>query len=169
MNQTLVLTIVIKLKEALIMIINCYDLLKDDDGFPYLLLRKTESSRITKASEAVEFAIDHYNLRSQFEEYVILLALDSSMRVKGIFEISHGGFQQAFCGLKETFSRLLLVGASCFIVMHNHPSGRSKESDDDFRMFKRLEEASKMMDIKLLDFIIVGDDINSFADRGLLT
>lgn len=38
---------------------------------------------------------------------------------------------------------------------HNHPSGGLKPSDQDIRLTKKLWEASRLLDIGLLDHIIL--------------
>lgn len=150
------------------MIINCYDLLKDEKGFPMLLLTDSESVKVTCSSSVIDFVTNHYKLRSRMDEYVILIALNAALAVKGVFEVSHGGFQEAHCGTKEVFSRLLLVGATGFILVHNHVSGSTVASTADLEVFEKFKKVSKLMEIRLFDFIIVGDDVNSFADRGLV-
>ncbi len=58
------------------------------------------------------------------------------------------------------------------MFIHNHPSGESEPSHEDIVLTNRLEECGKMLGIKLLDHIIIGDeymnDYYSFKDEGLL-
>jgi DNA repair protein RadC len=42
------------------------------------------------------------------------------------------------------------------IVVHNHPSGDPAPSDADWRFTKQLKEASKFLEIRLLDHMILG-------------
>ena len=41
---------------------------------------------------------------------------------------------------------------------HNHPSGDITPSQEDLNVTKRIAEAGKLMGIKLLDDLIIGDD-----------
>lgn len=150
------------------MTLKCYDLLKDDNGYPMLLMNNCKEYSITDYNDVVNFIIDHYNLRNLMEEYVCLIALDNGLHIKGIFELSHGGFDSAICGIKEVFCRLLLVGATGFILVHNHVSGNSSPSKYDIQISKKFAKASELMEFKYYDFIIIGDEVTSFKDKDLL-
>lgn len=54
------------------------------------------------------------------------------------------------------------------IVAHNHPSGVAEPSAADRHITQRLKDALALIDVRVLDHIVVGDDIVSFAERGLL-
>jgi DNA repair proteins len=55
------------------------------------------------------------------------------------------------------------------ILCHNHPSGSLKPSRQDEEITKKIKEAAKYFDIKVLDHIIVSDvGYFSFADEGIL-
>jgi DNA repair protein RadC len=55
------------------------------------------------------------------------------------------------------------------LYIHNHPSGDPTPSAEDRECTKRLCEAGRILGVKILDHIIVGDeDYFSFADAGLL-
>lgn len=59
--------------------------------------------------------------------------------------------------------------AAAVILAHNHPSGLAEPSQADRNITKRLKEALEMVDIRVLDhFVIGGDSIVSFAERGIL-
>jgi DNA repair protein RadC len=54
-------------------------------------------------------------------------------------------------------------------LIHNHPSGDPEPSREDMDITKRLSEAGKLFDIKVLDHVIIGEGrFISFAERGLL-
>ena len=55
------------------------------------------------------------------------------------------------------------------IFVHNHPSGNPEPSQSDRDITKNLVNAGKVMQIKILDHIIIGDNrYLSFADEGLI-
>jgi DNA repair protein RadC len=59
--------------------------------------------------------------------------------------------------------------ATALVLCHNHPSGNIQPSDADNRLTKRLNEASKMMSICMLDHLVICDGkYFSYADQGLL-
>ena len=67
------------------------------------------------------------------------------------------------------FKRALLNNANSIIVAHNHPSGNPNPSQADIDITKRLQEAGKILDIKLLDHIIIGNESKySLSENGYL-
>lgn len=65
---------------------------------------------------------------------------------------------------REFLIRLLLVGATQFIAVHNHPSKYPKPSHEDWKFTERLFEASDLIGIELLDHVIVGGE-NQYSMR----
>lgn len=92
------------------------------------------------------------------EEHVYLIAANSNMKSPDIFELSHGSIGYSLCQTREIFYRLLLCNAANFIVAHNHVSGSVKMSNPDIEAMQRLKEASKIMCIPMLDFLIISKD-----------
>ncbi|WP_423212692.1 JAB domain-containing protein [Myroides odoratimimus] len=53
--------------------------------------------------------------------------------------------------------------------VHNHPSGKLAPSDADRQITRKIKEASKILDITLLDHLIItAESYYSFADEGIL-
>jgi len=67
--------------------------------------------------------------------------------------------------VKEALSR----NAAAVILAHNHPSGVAEPSQADELITNRLRDALALVDVRVLDhFVVTGDTIVSFAERGLL-
>jgi len=65
--------------------------------------------------------------------------------------------------------RALHYNAAAVILAHNHPSGVAEPSRADEALTQRLTDALALVDIRVLDHIVVGDNNTvSFAERGLL-
>jgi len=59
--------------------------------------------------------------------------------------------------------------AAALIFAHNHPAGNPQPSDNDKQITQDLVFAGNIMQIKVLDHIIIGDNrYFSFADAGLI-
>jgi len=58
--------------------------------------------------------------------------------------------------------------AAATIFAHNHPSGVAEPSHADEQITQRLKEALALVDIRVLDHFVIGDEVVSFAERGLL-
>ena len=55
------------------------------------------------------------------------------------------------------------------MLIHNHPSGDPEPSLADFEITTRLEKASNLLGIELLDHIVIGDGnyVSIFLKRGM--
>jgi len=67
---------------------------------------------------------------------------------------------------REVFKSAIKESANAIILVHNHPSGDPTPSEDDRKITKILFDAGKLLDIKLLDHVIIGDTPYSFKERG---
>ncbi len=63
----------------------------------------------------------------------------------------------------------MTLNAAALIVTHNHPSGVAEPSRADRALTRRLQEATALIDVRLLDHVVIGDgETVSFAERGWL-
>lgn len=70
---------------------------------------------------------------------------------------------------RQVFRSALMNNAVSIICAHNHPTGDPDPSMGDREITKQLVEGGKLLGIKILDHIIVGDGkYYSFADKGLI-
>lgn len=143
-----------------------YDLVKDCNNRPELSVSRTIEccSNITCSKDVYELVVPEVGLDRMYEEYVFLLALNNAGCPVGIFCVAHGSASGSFSNIQGIAIRLLLVGASSFIVVHNHPSGRVTLSSEDYRTFKTLKSLGALLEVKLLDYIVVGNGYYSIAD-----
>ena len=54
------------------------------------------------------------------------------------------------------------------IFAHNHPSGIAEPSQADIHITERLKKALALVDIRVLDHVIIGDETTCFSERGLI-
>jgi DNA repair protein RadC len=70
---------------------------------------------------------------------------------------------------REVMKRALILNASAFIVVHNHPSGDPKPSRDDIETTRELKAAADALEIELHDHVVIGHGKHaSFRSLGLL-
>ena len=108
---------------------------------------------------------DLVGLNRLAEEYVYMVALSTSFKVLGIFEVSHGSVNLAITNPREIFIRILLSGASSFVICHNHPSGACNPSQEDIKVTKRLKDCAALMGVSFIDHIIIGSSYYSFKEN----
>jgi len=70
---------------------------------------------------------------------------------------------------REIMKRALILNASALIVVHNHPSGNTKPSQEDIEMTRELKAAAQALGLELHDHLIVGHGKHaSLRSLGLL-
>ncbi len=103
-----------------------------------------------------------------YEEFWILL-LNRSNKIIERQKISQGGVSGTVIDIKMILKSAVEKLASSIILCHNHPSGNLKPSEADINITNKLKEAAAIMDIKMLDHIITGNErYYSFADEGII-
>lgn len=102
------------------------------------------------------------------EEFHVLL-LTRSNGIIGSERISVGGISGTVVDGKIIFKKAMDRNASSIIMIHNHPSGNIKPSEQDVRLTKRLREFGNLIDLPVLDHLIFTDNgYFSFSDEGQL-
>jgi DNA repair protein RadC len=70
---------------------------------------------------------------------------------------------------REVFSAAVIARASGLVLAHNHPSGDPEPSAHDIALTRQLMDAGRVLNIRVLDHLIIGDDCYfSFSQRGKL-
>jgi DNA repair protein RadC len=70
---------------------------------------------------------------------------------------------------REVYASALTARATAIVLAHNHPSGDPEPSPQDLRLTVQLTEAGRLLGIKVLDHVVVGDGTYvSLMERGFL-
>lgn len=69
---------------------------------------------------------------------------------------------------REVVRSVIQHNAAAVIFAHNHPSGTPEPSNADQVITRKLQEALRLIDVRVLDHLIVGDSVVSMAERGYL-
>lgn len=102
------------------------------------------------------------------EEFWILL-LNQACKVINKLRISTGGIDGTYADVRTILREALIGRATQIALIHNHPSGHAKPSQEDKRLTGAIQKASQTMNITLVDHVIVCDGcFYSFADEGLI-
>lgn len=81
--------------------------------------------------------------------------------------VSVGGLSAAHVDIRLILKEAFLCNATSLILVHNHPSGNVKPSSNDDRLTHTILEASRLMQIKCLDHVIVGKgSCYSYVEEG---
>lgn len=102
------------------------------------------------------------------EEFWVLY-LNNSNKVLKKENLSKGGITNTLVDVRILFKKALENKATAIIVCHNHPSGKVTPSISDKKITEKIAAAGKILDIKLLDHLIITENMYfSFMDENLL-
>jgi len=132
-------------------------------------LREKMLSRPACHSSKEVFDYLYHSLRDAKTEQFKVLFLDAKnyiLEEKTFFE---GTVDSSAVYPREVIKAAVRFGASSLIFVHNHPSGDPEPSESDREITKELVFATNIMQIKVLDHIVIGNNrYFSFADQGLI-
>lgn len=96
-------------------------------------------------------------MRYYKKEHFKILLLNTKNEMISSETISIGSLNSSLVHPREVFVNAIRRSASCIILIHNHPSGNPRPSEEDIHITKRLVEAGKIIGIEVLDHIVIGD------------
>lgn len=106
-------------------------------------------------------------LRGRAQEVFAALFLDTRHRALAFEELFQGTLDGAEVHPRIVVRRALTHNAAAVIIGHNHPSGHAEPSPADRAVTARLKQALALVDVRLLDHFVIGDEQPvSLAARG---
>lgn len=102
------------------------------------------------------------------EEFWIIY-LNNAFNIIQKQQASKGGITATVVDIRLIMKTALELGAVALVLCHNHPSGNTQPSLEDKRLTKKITQAAKSLDIKILDHIIITEKhYYSFEEEGLI-
>jgi DNA repair protein RadC len=132
-------------------------------------LKEKMLSRPACHSSKEVFDYLYHSLRDAKTERFKVLFLDAKNYILEERTFFEGTVDSSAVYPREVIKAAVRYCASSLIFVHNHPSGDPEPSESDREITKELVFATNIMQIKVLDHIIIGNNrYFSFADRGLI-
>jgi DNA repair protein RadC len=132
----------------------------------YLKQQATRNDYIQSPAQARDFV--KTVMAAYKSETFACLFLDTRNRVIGYRELFHGSINGASVYPREVVKSVLKENAAAVIFAHNHPSGDATPSDADIAVTQRLQQALALIDVRVLDHLIVGEQVQSMAELNYL-
>jgi len=111
----------------------------------------------------------YHSLRDLKKENFKVLFLDPKNQILEEKTLFEGTVDSSAVYPREIMKEALRHHASSLIFVHNHPSGDPDPSACDREITRDLVLAANLMQLKVLDHIIIGNNrFYSFADQGLI-
>ncbi|MFH0984282.1 MAG: DNA repair protein RadC [Candidatus Omnitrophota bacterium] len=109
------------------------------------------------------------SLRDLKREVFRVLFLDKGLKIIGDKDLFFGTVDEAAVHPREIVREALLQNASSLVLVHNHPSGKTEPSREDFEITQKIKAACQTVSIRILDHIIIGENqYFSFSERNQL-
>ncbi len=125
-----------------------------------------ERKTVKSSKDAFDLLAPNLSDKPVEEFWVIYMRKNTVLDVKRLHQ---GGLDNSLVDIRMLLKTLLDMGATAFIVAHNHPSGGLRPSESDRKLTRKIKEAVNYLDISLLDHLIIaGKDYYSFADNNNL-
>jgi DNA repair protein RadC len=121
---------------------------------------------LTNPAQTVQYL--RSRLRDHTHEVFACLMLDNRNRVIAFRELFRGTIDGASVYPREVVKQALADNAAAVILAHNHPSGVCEPSQADIRITERLKKALALVDIRVLDHVIIGDETTCLSEQGLI-
>ncbi len=124
---------------------------------------KPEITSADSAREQIQVLIGHYQ-----HEVFMALWLNTKHRLINHEVMFRGTINSSAVYPREVVKAAISHNAAAVIFAHNHPSGSSEPSPSDQSITQRLKEALALIDVRVVDHFVVGEQVNSMAEQGLI-
>ncbi len=90
-------------------------------------------------------------------ERVIAIVCDAADRPLRTVVVSDGAIDRSLMPVREILNAALRWDGRAFAVAHNHPCGNPEPSDADIAATHRIAEAARVVGLRFLGHVVVGD------------
>jgi DNA repair protein RadC len=127
----------------------------------------SDKPKIASARDIVNIIMPQ--MRDLKTEVFKVVYLNGNNRIIDISDAACGTVNHAMPIVREIIHAALQKFAAAMICVHNHPSANIAPSPEDKKFTQELSAAGKLLGIKILDHVIIGDgNYFSFADDGFM-
>jgi len=132
------------------------------------LKEKIIDKSVYKSAQEI-FDYLYHSMRDLKKEVFKAIYLNSQNQIIDTADLFKGTVNSSVISPREVIESAIKHNAVSLILVHNHPSGNPEPSTHDKEVTRDLVYAGCIMQIKVLDHIIIGDNTYfSFAGEGLI-
>ena len=124
-----------------------------------------KEKQILKPKDIAEILIE--KMRFEKQEILKVGLLNNKNKLLKIKDVAKGGGNFVTATIKSVLNEAVKIEAAKIILIHNHPAGDPTPSNQDVEFTEKVEQASKILGIQLLDHIVIGNTnyISIFSER----
>ena len=97
------------------------------------------------------------NLKDKAQESLIVVYLNNNLEMLIYNVLSTGSKSETVVDFNDVYGYGFMLKAKYFILIHNHPSGDPRPTNEDKNVIHKFKGYSEV-DLKPLDFLIVGNE-----------
>jgi DNA repair protein RadC len=101
------------------------------------------------------------------QEQLRVVVLDTKNHVRRVVTVYQGNVSSSLVRVGELFRDAVRLNAAGILLVHNHPSGNPTPSPDDLHLTAEALAAGRLLDIRVLDHLVIGQSWLSLRDRGV--
>jgi DNA repair protein RadC len=132
------------------------------------LKEKIVDRPVYKSSQEI-FDYLYHSMRDLKKEVFKVLYLNSKNQIIDTEDLFEGTISSSAISPREVMESAIKQHAASLIFVHNHPSGNPEPSPNDKQITRDLVFAAAIMQVKVLDHVVIGDNrYFSFAGEGLI-
>jgi len=132
------------------------------------LKEKVIDKPVYKSAQEI-FDYLYHSMRGLKKEVFKVIYLNNQNQIIELADLFQGTVDSSFISPREVMEGAIKCYAASVIFVHNHPSGNPEPSKDDGEVTRDLVYAGSIMQVRVLDHIIIGDNrYFSFAGEGLI-
>lgn len=124
-----------------------------------------KEKQILKPQDIARLLIE--KMRFEKQEILKIALLNNKNKLLKINDIAKGGGNFVTATIKSVLNEAVKIEAAKIILIHNHPTGDPTPSLQDIEFTRRVEQASNILGIQLLDHIVIGNTnyVSIFSER----
>jgi len=136
-------------------------------GKRFLKEKSLSKIKIKTSKDIVDYFMPY--MRDMKKEIFKAVLLDGKNKIIKDVTLSEGTLTKSIVHPREVIKEAIAESASALVLIHNHPSGEPKPSQDDIEITNRIISACELVGIRILDHVIIGDNnYFSFFNEGLI-
>ena len=113
-----------------------------------------KNTQVKEPNDIVKILMNE--MQYEKREIAKIILLNNKNNILKIKDIAIGGNNFVTIGMKDILTEAVRENAPKIILVHNHPSGNSTPSNQDYEVTKKLETSAKILGIELIDHIVIG-------------
>jgi DNA repair protein RadC len=125
------------------------------ETFSFYARKKNAPKQILNVNNVIPYLRSLVSLKTK--EHLYIICLDSKNAIIHTEQLASGN-SSVFLSAKEIVNIAMLHQAKSVILCHNHPSDIVLPSDADINSTASIRHTLSVLDIKLLDHIIIGEN-----------